>query len=143
MGASDHLSNQQFASVHDLVYKYDKTDVQAQPMEGVLDSAHSRGRDWGDLVETKADHAPIHTAEMLTSVARQGVQKPIGIDSQARTVTDGHTRLMAAWATGQRRVRVREVPIGGAEDKHVDREHPWDEAAQAAWDRVPKSVRGI
>jgi hypothetical protein len=147
MSASDHLSPQQFASTQDLVWKYDKTDTQPEPMEGIR--GESRGRDWKDLVQTKMDYDPGHSVEMLESVGRHGVRQPIGIDRRTTppTVTDGHTRLMAAWALGQRRVPVRDLPVGQAENKSAPRHRDLDDDLTngdgAAWDRIPNSARGV
>lgn len=118
-----NLSPHQFANVQDLVWKHDKTDVDPTPMDGIRDSAHSRGRDWHDLIENRWDHTPDHTEAMYNDVRRRGVREPIGIDRSTTppTISDGHTRLMAAYAAGLRRVPVRDLPIGQAENKHVER----------------------
>lgn len=141
MSASDHLSQQQFASTHDLVWKYNKTDVEQTPMEGILDNAHTRGRDFNDMVERRLDYSPTHLANIAGDVSRRGVQKPIGVDYSTTppTVSDGHTRLIAAYHTGQRRVPVRPLPIGQAEDKHVKR----DDEGTPDWDAIhfPRQTR--
>jgi hypothetical protein len=126
MGAMSNLSPHQFANVNDLVWKYNKTDSEQVPMEGLHGDAgpHSRGRDFQDLVETRLDHAPGHLAHITNDVSRRGVQSPIGVDHSTTppTVSDGHTRLIAAYHSGHRRVPIVERPIGEADNKHEDRD---------------------
>lgn len=143
MAAEDNLSRHQFANVHDLVWKYAKTDVEQTPMEGLHSDAgpHTRGRDFGDLVERRLDHSPTHLSTIVNDVSRRGVQRPIGVDRSTSppTVSDGHTRLIAAYHSGQKRVPVRELPIGQAENKGS----PRDDEDTPDWDKIrfPRQTR--
>lgn len=105
-------------SVHDLVWKYNKTDT--APTEP---GRPSRQRDFLDLVETRFDYNPEYSSHMVADVSRHGVREPIGVDTRFNPpmVTDGHNRLMAAYLTGMRRIPVREVGIGMAEDRGEER----------------------
>jgi hypothetical protein len=119
------LSPHQFASTHDLAYKYAKVDEPygAEPPEGLSPHAlpeHHRSLSFHHMLADRQETSPQHLAQITADVARRGVQEPIGIDRSTTppTISDGHTRLMAAYLAGHKRVPVRDLPIGGADYKH-------------------------
>ena len=114
---SDNLNTRQFANTHDVVYKYDKRDnpYGAEPPEGLSMESypHFRGLAFHHLVADRQDSTPEHLAKITEDVARHGVRQPIGIDHSTTppTVSDGHTRLIAAYLAGHRRVPIVERPL--------------------------------
>ena len=126
MSAHDNLSSQ-FASTHDLAYKYAKVDEPygMEPPDGLSADArpeHHRSLSFHHLLADRQESSPEHLAGLTADVKRRGVREPIGIDRSTSppTISDGHTRLLAAYLAGQRRVPVRDLPIGGA-DYHTGR----------------------
>lgn len=123
-----NLSPRQFESVQDLAYKYRKVDEPygVEPPDGLSMNArpeHHRSLSFHHLLADRQKTTPEHLGNLVADVSRRGVRNPIGIDRSTSppTISDGHTRLLAAYLAGHKRVPVRDLPIGGADYPNYER----------------------
>lgn len=104
MGVGTHRE-----STQDIIAKYDKIDAEMSPN---FDETGGRTRQFWGLADERQDTE--HLEELTKDIARHGIRNPIGVDYSTKppTISDGHTRLIAAAVLGIKKVPTTPRALG-------------------------------